>query len=536
MADISHNLGAQASMLLFQSNNNNNNNSTGSGATTGNNIYSVFISLLFSSFLVSIISQFSNKFYLPDIFNFSFIDFLENYGYRKKKYTITLSSRRFFNKFGRHSNDITNEKLSILYKIQKSMNNCKDLYKLEQDYIASYDYDDDDYCRSSYYNMNQTKPIEIYKKGEYSIKVQSIDNSLKENEEGKTKTSDIKMTKINELILTSYNSLEFIKEFIEKCVKERNDDLKSEKKRYIFTYLGEDDQKKLSYDKDLFIPYANFGGLVGTNSSEIEKDFDFFQSDEGIKWYKNRNVPYQITHLYHGIPGTGKSIVASAIAHKYNLHIVRIKLSLIKTSREFIKVFKNTKINNIQLDFKNILYLFDEMDTELEKLLNNGTNNIDKVEKYLKKLKKKNKKTKNISPDVSDSESSDSEYQDIIVNQCNINNLTIGTILEEMSGINQMYGRKMIIITNNFNKLKKIHNGALIRPGRVDRIMEFKKCTPSESKTLINNFYPNMKFTDSQIKLLGNHEWTAAKISSICKISKNIDECLNTLVNDNNNI
>ena len=71
---------------------------------------------------------------------------------------------------------------------------------------------------------------------------------------------------------------------------------------------------------------------------------------------------------------------------------MRIKLSLIKTSREFIKVFKNTKINNIQLDFKNILYLFDEMDTELEKLLNNGTNNIKKVEKYLKKLKKKKQK------------------------------------------------------------------------------------------------------------------------------------------------
>jgi len=46
----------------------------------------------------------------------NFFNYIDIFGCRKKKYTITLSSRRFFNKFGRHSNDITDEKLEELTK------------------------------------------------------------------------------------------------------------------------------------------------------------------------------------------------------------------------------------------------------------------------------------------------------------------------------------------------------------------------------------------------------------------------------------
>lgn len=526
MVEISQMLGTQSSILLSQQNNNGNGNS---------NSYSIFISLLFSSLLVSIITQFTNKFYLPDIFGYKFLDIFEDYGCKKRKYTIKLSSRRFFNKFGRHSNDITEEKLSVLYKIQKIMDNCNDLFRLELDYKSDYAMYDEEYITNSYYTLDQSKSIEIYREGEHTIRAVSIDDSVKESEEGKSKTSDIKMTKINELILTSYKSLDFIKRFIDDCVEERKNDLKAEKKRYIFTYLGEDDQKKLTYDQDLFIPYANFKGLVGENSKKVERDFDFFHSKEGKQWYKDRNLPYQITHLYHGIPGSGKSIVASAIAKKYNLHIIRIKLSLIKSSREFIKVFKNTKINNIHLEFKDVLYLFDEMDTELEKIVNNGNKtSIEYVEKYLKRLKKNKKKNEDNNAEMSDdSDSNDTVCPNFsVINNSTTSDLTVGTILEEMSGINQMFGRKMIIITNNFNKLKNIHKGALVRPGRVDRILHFKKCSPDECKELIKNFFHNCKFTNEQTELLENNIYTAAKISSICKISRNIDECVNKLINN----
>ena len=108
--------------------------------------------------------------------------------------------------------------------------------------------------------------------------------------------------------------------------------------RYIYTYSGEDDNNKLTYDKEVFHPYAK--SKVKGDNREIKKQMDFF-SKEGMLRYSNRNLPYQLTHLYHGEPGTGKSIIASAIANEYNLHIIKIKLSSIKEDREFIRVFKN---------------------------------------------------------------------------------------------------------------------------------------------------------------------------------------------------
>ena len=40
--------------------------------------------------------------------------------------------------------------------------------------------------------------------------------------------------------------------------------------RYIYTYSGEDDNNKLTYDKKIFHPYATLDGL-GDNIREIKK-------------------------------------------------------------------------------------------------------------------------------------------------------------------------------------------------------------------------------------------------------------------------
>ena len=98
-----------------------------------------------------------------------------------------------------------------------------------------------------------------------------------------------------------------------------------------------------------------------------------------------------------------------------------------------------------------------------------------------------------------------------------------------MNGINQMYGRKIVMITNNYEKLKDIHNGALIRPGRVDKTIEFKKCNIKDMKQLIQNFFPNDIWKNKYDSSLEDYKYTAAELANMCKRSESIKNVIFSL-------
>ena len=193
---------------------------------------------------------------------------------------------------------------------------------------------------------------------------------------------------------------------------------------------------------------------------------------------------------------------------------------MIKSNREFISVLKNKNFNGREIEYKNILYLFDEVDTELDKILNKDKININ--------INEKNTKNKRIIDDLEKEIDFKSSILDM-KNTIESDQLGLGVLLEEMNGINQMFGRKMILITNNFDKLKNIHNGALIRPGRVDKIIEFKRLINKDAIKLIYIFFPDIKNLEDYIgKIDLNNKFTAAELSNICKISSDIHQlCLN---------
>ena len=425
--------------------------------------YSNYINIFFTMLCVSFISAIIPI--LIEKMNFSRFNellnyYLEKFNLKKKEYKITLTSTSIVNRFGFKSNDINENKIAVLHFIQKNINNYKNLYKLKSDYQKSGYHGDQDFKITSFYKLDQKDYITIYKKNNYYINVICEDYSDKLISDKNKNESE---KNVNNLILTSNKSIYFIKTFISKCIQEKKNDDDSEIGQYIYTYIGTDKNHKLLYDKEQFIPYANFNHLVGDNIKLIENNFDFFISDKGKKWYNDRGLAYQLTHLYYGKPGTGKSILASVIANKYNLHIIKISLSEMKSNREFTRVFKNNEYLGKTINYEKTLFVFDEIDIELKKMLENS--------KSIQDLIKDNVKSKN---NINNNLDNNDKLELIINQSCSqFGNVSLARILEEINGINQMYGRKMIFITNNYNQLKNIHYGALIRPGRVDLTIKF---------------------------------------------------------------
>ena len=489
--------------------------------------YQIIISTLLASFTANIFNK--SELMYGQISNMWI--FLKKFLLYRKQHTISLISKKIWTKYGRYKNIISEEKLGVLYYISKRLHTLKDLSKLTQDYRMTKQ--DTMYCNEkavldTYYSISPDNIVEIFRDKNTYITAE-ITECIDNND---TNTSTMQKMITDELILSSNLSLTKLTEFINDAKQERLEKIDIDPNRYIYTYLGEDEDKNPIFEQETFMPYCEFNKLVGETPKTIERSFDFFCSQKGKNWYKKRNLPYQLTVLLYGQPGTGKSCIASAVAKKYNLHIVKIKLSLIKTNFQFIKAFKNKTFNEKKIDFDNILYLFDELDTETNAILKNrnkypthtqnsdhgGEDDDDDKEKEKQKslLQKYNIKDNDLDDLLRSMRVPKNDTSDA---------LTLGTILEELNGINQMYGRKMFIISNHPDKLDK----AILRPGRIDLQFELTTCTPCEVMELIRMFFEDIVFEQHEVEQIKQLNITAAKLANVCKISKDKDHLMKLL-------
>lgn len=439
---------------------------------------------------------------------------------KKKTYEVMLKSREFNLFNGVQRTEISDEKMAVLNHVRKHSQKYKKLYKvkLSNKTTSFYDYEknQDIEYKDSIYEIDQYEPIEIFREKDYYINMNCINVTERPNSDSEKGSRDTLNCDINKMYLISNHSLKYIYDFVSMCVKEYEKDKENDKNRYLYTFVGFDKGKERIpiYEEDIFIPYASFDGLVGNHVKEVEKEFDFFQSKKGELWYKKRNLPYHKTHCYYGDPGTGKSILACAIANKYNLHIVRIRLSSIKTNEDFIRIIRNENFNGKKIPYKDILYLFDEFDTEIEK--------IDKQNKMSEKECLPKIDSKKIQGPKKENEVIIEKIKSSLIT--NTSTLSFGVMLEELNGINQMYGRKMIIITNHIEKLKNIHKGAFVRPGRIDLMLELKKLSIDDFSKLMNMFYPNTRITRRMMSTVEDFKYTPAFVTNICKISKTAED------------
>jgi DNA replication protein DnaC len=110
----------------------------------------------------------------------------------------------------------------------------------------------------------------------------------------------------------------------------------------------------------------------------------------------------------------------------------------------------------------------------------------------------------------------------------NSDKITLSSLLNILDGTLELPGR-MIVITSNFpEKLDK----ALIRPGRIDMIIELGKATCETIKEMYNSFYSSILDQDS-FDQLPDKRWTPAEIN--CILFNNFDDPINaikTIINE----
>ena len=204
--------------------------------------------------------------------------------------------------------------------------------------------------------------------------------------------------------------------------------------------------------------------IVSENvNNKFFKDIDWFSNND--EWYSNKGLPYKRGYLLHGPPGTGKTSLIKAIANSYNLDVFSIDFDTVKTNHDLINLM--LEINFLSQNKKYILALEDLDRSDILK------------ERYYRE-------------------------------DCKISK---DCLLNVIDGIIETYGRILVITCNDINFIKQFP--ALIRPGRIDSVINIDFCDSYQITKLVENFYniklektPKIKsqITPAQfIKLMQQH-------------------------------
>jgi len=226
--------------------------------------------------------------------------------------------------------------------------------------------------------------------------------------------------------------------------------------------------------------------LRGTEE-ELRDDVARFFSKEEEKFYRARGMPHRRGYLLHGVPGSGKTSVIKAIACDLNLPIFQMSLNMEgMTDSVFLKLMDKVPARSIIL-FEDI----DAAKTSVDRKTLGGDTQGTQVKSASKRGGGLNVSDFANNPDDSGLAPSslqnsrsgvgaNSEKQEPRVN--------LDTLLNALDGLNAQENRVVFMTTNHKERL----DAALIRPGRIDKQVEFCYVTPEQAARYFVRFYSHL--------------------------------------------
>lgn len=182
-------------------------------------------------------------------------------------------------------------------------------------------------------------------------------------------------------------------------------------------------------------------------------------------WYTNRDIPipWKLGLLLTGVPGSGKTSTARAIAEHLNIPIFVYRLGMLNDEEfmdEWSKMQAHTPCMALMEDFDNVFH---------------GRTNIAAADSFLDAIPLINKK--------------DDKDSDEVIKKGRGRRLTFDNFLNTLDGVERYEGVLTIITTNCIDKVDE----ALInRPGRIDHVVEFTYLTEENKLVMIDKICVGM--------------------------------------------
>ena len=302
--------------------------------------------------------------------------------------------------------------------------------------------------------------------------------------------------------LTTTKAFETIMKFMNLIVKDHTKIVKSKhtRNKYIIKpvyskRMCDIDGTELQYPETIkFNSSKSFDNLFFDGKEELIKRLDSFVNRDK---YKALGLPETLGILFHGAPGTGKTSCIKAIAQYLDMSLVIVPMNQIKTKKRLEELFFSSRISTPQ---EKRIYVFEEIDC-------NGWENIVRDRSLIKEEVEENESENALVDKITNAIQARKKQ---IQKDKDEDKLTLGGILEIIDGLVECPGRVIIMTTNHKEHL----DSALLRPGRIDIEIEFKKLRGDHIAEIYKKWYgTDMK--SYYIDDIPDYKYTQAEISQL---------------------
>lgn len=322
-----------------------------------------------------------------------------------------------------------------------------------------------------------------------TIRIGFIKDIKEDNNNKKDKNNTDITTK--DIILKTDDNINILEDYLKMIIKLVNSNENEKINIYKLKVTNAKKNKSITWSKSHFITNKTIENTIISN--EVKKLYldDIKRFIDNEPYYLKKGLPYKRGYLLHGEPGCGKTSLIKAVSHDMNIPIFILDLNILTNNAELIAILN--EINYYINDKQKYFLVFEDFDrTNLFKANNDYDQN--------------NRKSNKITEDC---------------------------ILNILDGIDESYGRIVVITTNSLNKIKSIKS--LIRPGRIDSLVYVTFCNMDQIKRILI-FYFDLA-DDVEIKLAENIIITPAQLIQIIYLIldyENVLLLINKIINFTN--